>query len=211
MKKINMDEIYRSMAPEKIPWIHEKPPKVLTDLVETGSVTPCRTIDFGCGTGNYSIYLAVKGFDVTGVDISPTAIEIAGTNANKSRVHCTFIAADVLGNLEEVYGLFDFAYDYELLHHIYPEDRERYVKNVFRKLNPKGRYLSLCFSEKSPQFGGKGKYRETPLGTRLYFSSENELKDLYSQYFNIEEMKIIEIGALHGSHLAVYSFLRARE
>ena len=97
------------------------------------------------------------------------------------------------------------------MHHIYPEERERYIKNVFGKLNPKGRYLSLCFSEKSPQFGGKGKYRETLLGTCLYFSSENELRDLFSPYFHIDEMKIIEIGALFGSHLAVYSFMRAKD
>lgn len=209
MIRDNMDEIYRNTAREKIPWIQEKPPKVLVDLVESGSIRPCRAVDFGCGTGVASRYLAGKGFDITGVDISPAAIEIARGDATRSGVRGNFVVSDVLGDLENVEGLFDFAFDYELLHHIYPENRERYIRNVFGKLNPGARYLSVCFSEKSPQFGGEGKYRVTPLGTRLYFSSEEELKKLFSSYFYCEEMKIIEIGARQGSHLAVYSFLRA--
>jgi SAM-dependent methyltransferase len=100
-------------------------------------------------------------------------------------VECTFLAADVLGDLENVTGTFDFAYDWELLHHIFPEQRQRHVANVHRLLNPKGKYLSLCFSERDLAFGGVGKYRRTPLGTVLYFSSEGELRALFDSNFRI--------------------------
>jgi hypothetical protein len=43
--------------------------------------------------------------------------------------------------------------------------RKKYIENVYRIINPGGKYLSVCFSEKDLQFGGSGKYRETPLGT----------------------------------------------
>jgi hypothetical protein len=76
------------------------------------------------------------------------------------------------------------------------------MKNVQRILNPGGKYLSVCFSEKSPQFGGKGKYRKTPLETILYFSSEEELKTLYGNYFKIIELKTIEVPGKYGSHIA---------
>ena len=56
----------------------------------------------GCGTGNYAIYLASKEFDVTGVDISPTAIKIAKENAKKKGVKCNFFVADLLGDLDEI-------------------------------------------------------------------------------------------------------------
>ena len=59
---------------------------------------PCKTIDLGCGTGNYAIYLVSIGFDVTGIDISQTAIKIAKENAKKKRVKCDFLVTDVLGN-----------------------------------------------------------------------------------------------------------------
>ncbi len=209
-KETDMDEIYKRMPQEEIPWNIEEPPEVLVELVETGKVRPCKSIDLGCGIGNYAIYLATKGFDVTGVDISPTAIRIAEENAMKREVKCDFIVADVLGGLMEVKGTFDFAYDWELLHHIFPNRREKYVENVHGILKPKSRYLSLCFSEKTPQFGGSGKYRETPLGTLLYFSSEEELRDLFEPYFQIDELKTIHISGKYAPHLAIYAFMKRR-
>jgi len=205
-----MDRIYRNTPLEEIPWNIKTPPDVLAELVDSGKVKPCKTIDLGCGTGNYAIHLASTGFDVTGIDISPTAIKIAKENAKKKRVKCNFLATDVLGNLDEIKETFDFAYDWELLHHIFPEQRKKYVENVYGILNPKGKYLSVCFSEKEVEFGGSGKYRETRLGTILYFSSEDELRDLFEPYFNIKELKTIAIRGKPTPHLANYAFMERK-
>jgi len=205
-----VDRIYRNTPLEEIPWNIETPPKALVELVESRKVKPCKTIDLGCGTGNYAIYLAGIGFEVTGIDISPTAIKIAKENAKKKGVKCNFLVTDVLGNLDEVKETFDFAYDWELLHHIFPEQRKKYVENVYRILNPKGKYLSVCFSEKDPEFGGSGKYRQTQLDTILYFSSEDELRDLFEPYFNIKELKTIEIRGKSAPHLANYAFMERK-
>ena len=35
-----------------------------------------RTLDIGCGAGRHSLYLQQKGFDVTGIDISPGAVKV---------------------------------------------------------------------------------------------------------------------------------------
>jgi len=205
-----MDKIYRNTPLEEIPWNIETPPDVLVELVESGKVKPCKTIDLGCGTGNYAIYLASIGFDVTGIDISPTAIKIAKENAKRKGVKCNFLVADVLGSLDEVKETFDFAYDWELLHHIFPEKRKKFVENLCRILSPRGEYLSVCFSEKDPHFGGSGKYRETRLGTILYFSSEDELRDLFEPYFNIKELKTIGIRGKPTPHLANYAFMERK-
>ncbi len=210
MKQIEMDKIYRNMPLEEIPWNIETPPDALVELVNSGKVKPCKTIDLGCGAGNYAVYLAGIGFDVTGIDISPAAIKIARENAKKKGVKCNFLAADVLGDLDEVRETFDFAYDWELLHHIFPDKRKKYLKNVYKILNPGGKYLSVCFSEKDPQFGGSGKYRETPLGTILYFSSEDELRDLFDPYFNIIDLRTIEISGKFAPHIANYTFMEKK-
>ncbi|MBE0416116.1 MAG: class I SAM-dependent methyltransferase [Dehalococcoidia bacterium] len=210
MEQVKMDKIYRNMPLEEIPWNIENPPKALVELVESGKLKPCKTIDLGCGAGNYAIYLASKGFDVTGVDISSKAIEIANENAGKKGLKCNFLVADVLGDLDEIEETFDFAYDWALLHHIFPEKRKKYVENVYGLLNPIGKYLSVCFSEKDPQFGGSGKYRKTPLGTLLYFSSEKELRDLFDPYFNIKEIKTMEISGKSAPHLASYVFMEKK-
>ena len=204
---MEMDEVYRSIPLDKIPWNIEEPPKELTDLADNGIIQPCKTIDLGCGTGNYSVYFAGKRFDVTGVDISPTAIDTARDSAKKKKVDCKFIVADVLGDLSEIDCAFDFAFDWELLHHLFPEQRETYVKNVHRLLNPGGKYYSLCFSEKNDQFGGTGKYRTTPIGTVLYFSSEDELRELFEKYFRIDELKTIQVRGKYAPHLAVMALM----
>ena len=103
---------------------------------------------------------------------------------------------------------FDFAYDWEVLHHIFPEDRECYLNNVHSMLRPNGEYFSLCFSEKDSDFGGQGKYRKTPLGTTLYFSSEDELKELFDPLFHVCELSTVEIEGKYKPHLVNIAWLK---
>ncbi|HTY14977.1 MAG TPA: class I SAM-dependent methyltransferase [Methanoregulaceae archaeon] len=210
MKYPDMDRIYRNIPIDNLPWNIVTPPEALVNLLDSGSIRPCRAVDFGCGTGNYAIYLASRGFEVTGIDISPAAIRIASENAIRSGVRCRFIVADLLGDLHDVHDTFDFAYDWEFLHHIFPEDREIYVRNVYRVLNRQGLYFSVSFSEEDPQFGGSGKFRSTRIGTTLYFSSEAEIKDLLSPHFTIHKLKTFEIPGRTGPHRAVLSLAERR-
>jgi SAM-dependent methyltransferase len=198
MQTAELDEIYRKVPLERIPWNIETPPDVLSRLITSGKVRPCRAIDLGCGAGNYAVWLAGLGYEVTGVDSSLAAIQIARRRAEEIGFRCTFVAADLLGDLHQVEGTFDFAYDYELLHHLLPEERAVYIKNVHRLTNPHAIYLSVCFSEEDPQFGGNGKTRKTPLGTILYFSSEEEIRDLVSPYFTIRHLKTVDHAAKFG-------------
>jgi SAM-dependent methyltransferase len=210
MIRDEVEDIYRNLSPEEIPWNMEAPPGALRELVESGRVRPCRAIDLGCGAGNYAFYLAEKGFEVTGVDISPTAVRLARENAHRKGLRCDFVSADVLGALEEVRGGFDFACDWSLLHHIFPPQRGKYVQNVNRLLNPGGKCLSVSFCEGDSSFGGSGKYRKTPLGTVLYFSSEDELSELFAPRFDLIELKTIEISGKFAPHLANCVFMKKR-
>jgi 2-polyprenyl-3-methyl-5-hydroxy-6-metoxy-1,4-benzoquinol methylase len=58
----------------------------LVELVESGRIQPCRAIDLGSGTASNCIFLAKKGFDVTGLDFSESAIELGRTRANEAGV-----------------------------------------------------------------------------------------------------------------------------
>ena len=202
-----MDDIYKNTPLEQIPWNMETPPAPLVELVDSGKVQPCTVIDLGCGAGNYAIYLAERGFDVTGVDISPTAIKIARANADRKGLKCHFFVADVVEGLDSTGKTWKFAYDWGLLHHILPRHRKKYVGNVSRILNPKGKYLSVCFSEQDRGFGGPGKYRKTSLDTVLYFSSEAELRRLFEPYFQIIDLRTLEIAGKFGPRLFNYVFM----
>jgi SAM-dependent methyltransferase len=202
-----MEKIYSETPPAEIPWNIESPPKALVELVESGKVQPCKTIDLGCGAGNDAVYLASVGFDVTGVDISPSAIALAQANAKQKGVTCRFMAADFLGGLAEISETFEFAYDWSLLHHVFPNDREQYVETVHRLLVPGGKYLSVCFSERDTGFGGTGRFRTTSIGTELYFSSEDELRDLFGLYFEITMLKTIPVEGKREPHLMNWAFM----
>ncbi|MFC2168192.1 class I SAM-dependent methyltransferase [Acidobacteriota bacterium] len=207
MKNTKLEEAYQNRLQKDIPWNFEDPPDKLVELVTKGEIEPCRALDFGCGTGNYALYLAERGFEMTGVDSSPTAIQIAKENAKKKKLECDFLEMDVLEKFEKIQGTFDFVYDWLLLHHIYPQNRRIYCKNVRKILNPGGKYLSACFSIDDQYFGGSGKYRETLMGTTLYFSSENELKKLFDPFFQIEELETIEVTGKSGFHLVIYAYM----
>ncbi|MEJ2647398.1 MAG: class I SAM-dependent methyltransferase [Sedimentisphaerales bacterium] len=199
-----INEIYRNTSLQKIPWNNENPPELLAGLVESGKIEPCRIVDLGCGAGNYILYFASLGFDATGIDMSPEAIEIARKNARSKNIKCEFIVADIVKELDEVEQKWDFAYDWSVLHHIFPEDRAQYVKNVHKILSSRGRYLSACFSDKDTSFETPGKYRKTSIGTVLYFSSEEELRELFAPYFNIIEMKTVEVAGKTTPHVFNY-------
>jgi len=192
----------RHYAKPKAPWTKTEPPQELIELIERGKITPCKAIDMGCGEGFYSIYLASKGFDVLGIDLSERAIQYAKENAARRGVKVRFVAMDIddLGKLTEK---FDFILEWSLLHQITPQQREEYVKDAAKILNRGGKYLSVCFNQQSAEFGNPGeKYRISPAGMNLYFSSQKELKELFEQYFHIIEMKL-----LRTPHIANYFFM----
>jgi len=210
MIKEQMNKIYSNKDLNNIPWNVETVPSILQDLVRSKILSPCKIIELGCGMGNYLRYFSKIGFNATGVDISDKAIDIARILAQKAGVKCEFIEADVLGNMSDIKSKYDFAYDWELLHHIFPEDRNKYIENVYRLLTIQGRYMSVCFSEANTQFGGVGKYRKTPIGTVLYFSNEAEIESLFSRLFSIVELKPVDIQGKQGVHKAIYVLMRQK-
>lgn len=196
-----MDAIYSLRDEADIPWFSAEIPAELTELAESGWVGPCRALDLGCGTGMYAIWFAQRGFEMTGADLSEEAVRTARKHAEESGANCRFIAADLCTSIE---GLgersFDFAYDWEVLHHIAPVQRSAYLANVRRLLRTGAKYYSASFSIEDPQFGGSGSIRTTPIGTRLYFSSLAELRALYAPLFVIESLEVITVHGKRGDH-----------
>jgi cyclopropane fatty-acyl-phospholipid synthase-like methyltransferase len=193
-------------------WTETRPPEELAGLVESGKLKPCKAVDLGCGEGFYSIYLASKGFDVTGIDISEKAIGYAKENARKHGVDVTFKVLDVM-EVSKVEEKFDFALEWALMHLIMPPQRGKYAENVSGILKKEAKYLSACFNEKDTHFGEPGQKLRTvpqggrmPAGTQLYFSSLEELQELYKPYFKIIEAKIITMP-VGRPHIGNYLFM----
>lgn len=54
-----------------------------------------RILDLACGFGRHSLELARRGFDVTGVDITPDYITYASQTAEKEKLNARFICSDI--------------------------------------------------------------------------------------------------------------------
>jgi SAM-dependent methyltransferase len=93
-----------------------------------------------------AIYMAKQGWQVTGVDISATIVEVATAKARREPVDCEFIVADVLG-LSLPPNSFDLVYDRGCFHHIGVAHYDAY-KRLVRKLlrDDGGRFLLVCHS-----------------------------------------------------------------
>ncbi|MCK4729891.1 MAG: class I SAM-dependent methyltransferase [Candidatus Aenigmarchaeota archaeon] len=209
----NDKEMFEKIYEKVAVWTESEPPKELVNLIESGKIKPCKVLDVGCGEGFYAIYLASKGFDVTGIDISENAIKLAKGNAVKQSVKIKFMPFDV-DDLDKINDKFDFVFEWAILHHIMSEQRQKYVKNIKRILNVEGKYLSICFNNQNPDFGAKGKNlriipegAKMPVGTRLYYSSFEEMKQLFEPHFRVIEAKLITMTAGKKEHIGNYFFM----
>jgi SAM-dependent methyltransferase len=55
---------------------------------------PATVLDLGCGTGSLSVLLAERGYDVTGVDLSPRMVQRAGAKAAEHQVSVRLLVGD---------------------------------------------------------------------------------------------------------------------
>lgn len=99
-----------------------------------------RVCDLGCGPGLYSLRMAERGANVTGVDFSPTAIAYAESQVAATESAVDYLVADYLQ--DELPAGFDVVtliyYDYCALS---PADRRRLLGRIHSMLNPGGCFV----------------------------------------------------------------------
>ncbi|MDA3884490.1 MAG: methyltransferase domain-containing protein [Candidatus Delongbacteria bacterium] len=99
-------------------------------------------LELGCGAGETTLWFAEKGYESFGVDISPIAIEWAKEKATEQNLKADFRTGNVIDLKDYEDNYFDFILDAHCLHCIIGEDREQFLKNVFRVLKKGGFFLS---------------------------------------------------------------------
>ena len=155
------------------------PRKELVELVESGRLRPCKAIDLGSGTASNCVFLAQRGFELTGIDFAAAAVELGRRRATEAGVHVNFIQDD-LTNLRHVSGTFDLLVDYGTLDDLKPSQRERYMQNVLPLTHPGSHFLLYCF-EWEPRWW-----------ERLFFSNmamlPGEAERRFGPHFEIERI-----------------------
>lgn len=119
----------------------------LLDREEKGREPPFGPVlDLGCGSGIWSIALAKRGWQVTGVDIVPKAIQTARDAAREADVEVRFVVGDVTAlDPGEVGSDFRFVLDFECFNHLSDVQRKMVGKSVNAVTAPDATMLMLAW------------------------------------------------------------------
>lgn len=145
---MDFDAIYRKTRLEDLHWYPGAPDEILIDLVDAGQLPGKTLLDVGSGQGTDAIYLASRGYDVTAIDQSAGAAEVALRGAEKAGVTIRYVVGDALA-MPFPAESFDVVVERGCFHHISVGDRSRYAREIARVLRPGGRFLYRSFTWKS--------------------------------------------------------------
>ena len=155
-------------------------------------------LDIGSGTGKHSNYLASMGNDVTGLEISSTAVELARLRAKEMNVAVDYRIADIGMPYPFSNEYFDLVIDVMSSNSLNEKEREIYLKEVLRVLKMGGHFFvrALC---KDGDKNAKNLLRLNPgLEYDTYINKDMDLVErvfshddfvnMYSKYFKIQEL-----------------------
>jgi 2-heptyl-1-hydroxyquinolin-4(1H)-one methyltransferase len=164
------------------PWSIGKPQPELAPLIEQGKFHG-DVLDVGCGEAAISLHLAEQGYTTVGLDLSPTAIDLARRAAEqRGLTNASFEVADI-SEFSGYDGRFGTIVDSTLFHSIPVEAREGYQQSIVRAAAPGASYFALVF-DKAAVPGG-------PINA----VTEDELRDVVSKYWVVDEIKPARLHA----------------
>lgn len=164
------------------PWSIGAPQPELAALIEQGKFHG-DVLDVGCGEAAISMALAERGHNTVGLDLSPTAIDLARREAaRRGLTNATFEVADI-SNFTGYDRRFGNIVDSTLFHSIPVESREGYQQSIHRAAAPGASYFALVF-DKAAVPGG-------PINA----VTADELRDAVSEYWVVDEIRPARLHA----------------
>ncbi len=172
-------------------WQEVSPPlpavaEFATQLKSLGTV---RVLDLGCGAGRHTVFLAKAGFQVTGLDVSETALGELQNRLDKANLRVTLVKHEML-ELPFINNYFDAVVSTNVLHHGTVAEVQRTLGEVYRIMRKGGLGLVVTLSKKDFRYGnGRNLEPDTYLFTEgdekgivHHFFAETDLRSFFSQF-----------------------------
>lgn len=100
---------------------------------------PCKhVLEFGSGAGDVTLKVAERGYNVTGVEISPTAVEWSVEKSKDRGIKAEFICNSVADRTMLIDRKYDLIIDGNCLHCLFDEDRRAFYDNLRRLIDVNG-------------------------------------------------------------------------
>jgi 2-polyprenyl-3-methyl-5-hydroxy-6-metoxy-1,4-benzoquinol methylase len=145
------ETVYRTKGPDQVSWFQAEA-RLSRELITRASPDrDAAIIDIGAGASTLVDGLLGAGYrQLTVVDISAAALELAKARIGSAAASVTWRAADVLTAEFPAQG-FDVWHDRAVFHFLTdPADRARYVAQVRHAVRPGGIVLVATFAEDGP-------------------------------------------------------------
>lgn len=129
VSQIDIRNANESCTAPELRYVHKK----------LGNIAGRKILDVGCGRGETSVYFALKGADVTALDVSPGMLELTAALARRHRTSLHVHQADIqnLGFDPDV--KFDIIHAANVLHHV---DIAQALPRMLAHLAPRGTFIS---------------------------------------------------------------------
>jgi SAM-dependent methyltransferase len=132
------------------PWDIGQPQPAIVRLAAEGGFSGA-VLDAGCGTGENALHVASLGHTVLGVDVAPTALELAREKASARGIDADFQVCDAL-HLERLGRTFETVLDCGLFHTFDGDERRAYVASLAAVTT--GRLHVLAFRDAAQEARG---------------------------------------------------------
>jgi hypothetical protein len=130
-------------------WDRGGPSPVLLRWLDTGDLRPCRILVPGCGRGHEVVALANAGFDVTGIDFAPTAVEAVRAQLARDGLAAEIVSSDLFAYRPE--RPFEAIYEQTCLCALSPQRWTEYEQRLAAWLEPGGRLFAAFMQNDAPE------------------------------------------------------------
>ena len=161
-----------------------------------------KVLDIGCGNGKYLVFLKTLGFEVEGIDSSPTATEMTKEAlGDSSNILCANIY-----DYNLPFSCYDLIISIAAIHHGLKKDVSNAINSVYNALVPGGRFfITLPDNEGSSHWTMMINHKEIEPGTRVPLSgpekdlphssfTEDEIRKMFSKFKHLDLQLLSDRG-----------------
>jgi len=173
-------------------------------VAEVADLPPGRALDLACGEGRNAVWLAERGWQVTGVDFSDVAVAKAHRFAAARGVEVELLVADLVG-YEPARDAYDLVIVFYL--HVPAAERGPIVRRAAAAVAPGGTFLLVGHDLRNLEAGHGG-----PKDPTVLYLAEDVAADLVGTALELERAGPVErpVETPEGERIAIDALVRAR-